>query len=302
MFNYVKEVLQFKQLSGGKRGQVFFSCNDAGFGAYRPVLLPALCAEGPRVNGRPGCVIFVFFVRDGDLFVHAYRCCFEASARARDALVDVRNLDEGLLTLLRSRLVRIKRRQEMRASTIFRRWGGLCSCFYRVILRVRLVLCRLGSECRRVNVTRPTRRVVGYTRVFVNGAYYGAVTREDGGSGEGILVRALSVAPSVGAIVVSHAQRAGGGVGYRAYGRYRDLLFYEGLQGAKEVAGQRKDVFIGGFFVGAPIVFGRGDIVQVNCRRSVRGAPHRRVNGLHVFRVGLVWFMFARRKFPMIGG
>lgn len=125
--------------------------------------------------------------------------------------------------------MRIKGGKKVRASAIFRRGGRLCASFLRVVFRVRLVLRWLGSEGRRVHVARPTRCMFRHARVFISGPLYGAVTREDRGSGEGVLVFLFGIATSIRAIVVAHAQRAGRRIRQRVLRLHRDLFLHECL-------------------------------------------------------------------------
>lgn len=229
MFYHVNHVLHLKQLSSWEGGQVFLSCLNARLSAYRAILLSLVRAEGASVNGGSRCVIDVLVVCVRHFLMDADRCGFKAAARARYALVNVRNLNEGLLALLRCGFVGVKGCKEVRTSAIFRRRGRLRTRLFCVVLRVRLIFSRLGSERRRVNVSRPARRVIRYARVFIYGPFNGAVARQYRSGGQCLFMLLLGVAPSVGAVIVSHAQRTGRRVRQCAFGLPRHLFFNKGL-------------------------------------------------------------------------
>lgn len=144
----------------------------------------------------------------------AYRCGFKASPRARYALIDVRDLYNGFLALLRRGFVWIERRKEVRPSKVFRRWGRLRSCLFGVVFRVRLVFCRLSSERWRIHVPRPTRRVFGSTRVLVLRAYHGAVQRQNRCCRQGVEMLFFCTTYGLGYVAIVESKRAGRRVGY----------------------------------------------------------------------------------------
>lgn len=142
------------------------------------------------------------------LFMNANGRRLQATARSRHNDVTIRNFLKRILTLLRSVIMRIKRSKAMRTRKIFCRRCRLRTYLPSVILRVRLVLCRLSSKRSRINITRPTRCMVRSTRVFILRSLNGTIERQNRCRTISVQRLTLSVTHRVRNVIINVTQRA----------------------------------------------------------------------------------------------